>query len=487
MGAPGSRAAALGFLLLGLAAAPEDEPLARWHEGPVRYLLTGPEIKQFRKLAADDARREFIRAFWERRDPTPDTPDNELRDLFYRRVEEANRLFVETTKPGWKTDRGRWYIWLGPPDEVESDPVQKQGRGEERWIYRSPPTPHSEPNRILAFEQDASGEYRLSTDPSDYGLIASFATRPSIVLPSAPVAATRPPPGPTEEGILMDAGRLIRAPGESELIREIVNVTEHPGSRPFVWRCDFYRSTAGLTFVTINLGIEPWLLPAGTDFASLLPAARLESLDEPGRALDFVYANPFAPAPGDDLPGGYLVFQAGQGVPPGRYRAYLGIYDRGSGEVASRREEIVVPEFPADRISLSSLTLVWRTEPATEAEASAPFKRPYVLAGRRVVPRLAPGLRNGETFSLYFQVYGAAPAADGHVRLQVEYRFFVLEEDETRPLGEPIAPAVLNESAVGWQFPLVGWPVAAFRLQVTVTDAVAGGSASGSVDFTVDG
>ena len=96
-----------------------DRPSTDWREGPVRYLLGKDEDNAFRALTTDAGRRSFILEFWSIRDPRPATPENEYRDLFYRRVTEANRMFVESPKAGWKTDRGKIYILLGPPDELE--------------------------------------------------------------------------------------------------------------------------------------------------------------------------------------------------------------------------------------------------------------------------------------------------------------------------------------------------------------------------------
>jgi len=263
-------------------------------------------------------------------------------------------------------------------------------------------------------------------------------------------------------------------------------VTEdYPGRFPFLWRADFYRSEEGLTFVAINLGIDPGLLGPDPDASSLLPMSRLEDLDGDGRVYDFVYRNPFVPAPDNTADSRSWIFQAGQGVPPGRYRCYLGFLDTRTGEAVSRHENLTVPSFPASGLALSSLTPVRLSETLAPEEPAWPYKRPFELAGRRLVPRLDPAYRNGQTFSVYFQVYGAMVGPDGHRDLRVEYRFYVHGPDGVLPLGDPIV-AYPTEQAVGWQFPLVGWPTAAFRLQVTVTDGLQKRSASDALEFLVE-
>ena len=75
----------------------------------------------FKRLSTDDERESFIEQFWLRRDPTPDTMENEFKEEHYRRIAYANDRFASGI-PGWKTDRGRIYITFGPPDENESHP-----------------------------------------------------------------------------------------------------------------------------------------------------------------------------------------------------------------------------------------------------------------------------------------------------------------------------------------------------------------------------
>ncbi len=461
-------------------------PLSQWHAGPVRYLLTRKESKAVRRLGSDEERLVFVDRFWSRRDPTPETPENEARELLWRRVMEANRLFTETTKPGWKTDRGRTLIMLGPPDEREVDPLPQHGRGEIRWIYRGSPVPGSGPNQIIAFRQDRSGEYRMSNNPGDYSLVWSYYTRSDLVL--VPLFLTRPAPSVTRAQLRLDLGQMERPPSEEEVLRAIVTVKELPGALPFHSRFDFYQSTEGLTFVAINLGVQRSLLPDVLADGELLPVARLQSLDDLGFSYDFVYRNPFAPAPDNDSIGGrrHLVFQAGQGIRPGRYRTFLGMFLGSDGEVASRHGTVEVPVFLADGLALSSLTLARRMEPAEAGESAGPYKRPFVLAGRRVIPAIDNTFSNGETFSVYYQVYNAASGPDGVAEMRIAYRFFALESDGPRPLGEPIVTRSIREQAVGWSFPLVGWPASAFRLQVTVTDEIRGASVSGQVDFAID-
>ncbi|MFQ6038240.1 MAG: GWxTD domain-containing protein, partial [Candidatus Aminicenantales bacterium] len=118
----------------------------------VRYIITPEEKKIFREIPEEE-RPGFIQEFWDRRDPDPDTEENELKDLYFSRIEEANRLF-SSGRPGWLTDRGEIYILLGPPTNVDRYPMG-QGPGTrptEIWYYGNFP--------IVFVDEYGTGDYR---------------------------------------------------------------------------------------------------------------------------------------------------------------------------------------------------------------------------------------------------------------------------------------------------------------------------------------
>ena len=119
-----------------------------WLEQDVRWLITDTEAQAFKHLTNDEERDSFIENFWQRRNPNPDSPDNEFRDEVYARIAYANDHFA-AGKPGWMTDRGHIYIAYGKPDDIESHPSggsyqrpMEEGGGEtatfpfEIWHYR---------------------------------------------------------------------------------------------------------------------------------------------------------------------------------------------------------------------------------------------------------------------------------------------------------------------------------------------------------------
>ena len=96
-----------------------ESPYRIWLNQDVAYIITDEERRAFNDLSNDAERESFIEQFWLRRDPTPDTEENEFKEEHYRRIAYANEHFASGI-PGWKTDRGRTYIVYGPPDEIES-------------------------------------------------------------------------------------------------------------------------------------------------------------------------------------------------------------------------------------------------------------------------------------------------------------------------------------------------------------------------------
>ena len=92
-----------------------------WVDQDVRWIITDQELQAFKSLSNDEERDQFIEAFWQRRNPNPDSPENEYREEHYQRIAYANEHFA-AGKPGWRTDRGHIYISYGKPDSIDSHP-----------------------------------------------------------------------------------------------------------------------------------------------------------------------------------------------------------------------------------------------------------------------------------------------------------------------------------------------------------------------------
>jgi len=125
----------------------------------LRYIATQQEIDEIGRLHDEDARKAYWDVFWKRRDPTPDTPENETRDTFYQRVQYANQHFA-TGGPGWKSDMGRIYIVYGRPDEVVRNPFNFDRPPEQIWYY------YRDRRTFVFVDHDGFGRYELVANPA---------------------------------------------------------------------------------------------------------------------------------------------------------------------------------------------------------------------------------------------------------------------------------------------------------------------------------
>ena len=150
----------------------------KWLDEDVRWIITSEEESAFKKLSNDSERETFIEGFWLRRDPTPDTQENEYKEEHYRRIAYANEHFAAGV-PGWKTDRGRIYIMFGPPDTIDAHPMggpyqrsAEEGGGStetfpfEVWRYRYLEALGQQEVEIEFVDDCGCGAYQMTIDRS---------------------------------------------------------------------------------------------------------------------------------------------------------------------------------------------------------------------------------------------------------------------------------------------------------------------------------
>ncbi len=485
----------------GTPKSPEeyDAPVPAWREGPVRYILNAEEDRTYRatRKMSVEKRARFIREFWVSRDLDRTAPGNEYRDLYYRRVAEADRMFTESTAPGWKTDRGKIHILLGPPDEVEWISSLQSERHSVLWTYRkSPALVGLGPNPTLRFVKDRTGEYRLTNDYPLSGLETSLSVAfESQALQMTGVSSPQHPP---------DAALGSNPRGDS----------------PFHTHRDFFQSSGGKTLTLLTVGIDETLLdetdPSGESSTGVDQGG--EELLQPPPGADaspsgsrfdigvrLVGEEPDQPAYDLSGPGGlrgpargagervgrYFLYQGGTSVIPGRYAAHFDLIDRSTGRPYSFVETIDVPDFKSDSLSLSSITLASRLERLDEGIAG--YSAPFVLGNLRILPRPDDIFHADEDLAFYFHVYGTTiDPIGGRPDLDVEYRFFISGEGPTvagpvfSPLGHPILLTGLQTPIQGFSLPLLGWDSGRYRVRVLVTDRLTGERASRDVTFRID-
>jgi GWxTD domain-containing protein len=122
----------------------------------VRYIMTEKEKRIFLELPLDEM-DAWIKEFWQRRDPTPDTEENEFKMEYFDRIEQATELFKTEPKPGWMTDRGRIYILFGPPMDRITYPMggDPYSQCREVWYYGNFP--------VVFVDEMCTGQFKLIT------------------------------------------------------------------------------------------------------------------------------------------------------------------------------------------------------------------------------------------------------------------------------------------------------------------------------------
>jgi len=169
------RLATLGLVVAvcspGLSAGPTpalSQKHETWLNREVVYIISPAENNVFGKLATDRDRDLFIEEFWKQRDPTPGTPQNEFRDEHYRRIAYANERFGgEGSIAGWKTERGRILITLGPPLEFQKYETPDICPVEIWYYLRDIRAERLSLFRLLFFEAYGAGDYKLYNPVSD--------------------------------------------------------------------------------------------------------------------------------------------------------------------------------------------------------------------------------------------------------------------------------------------------------------------------------
>jgi GWxTD domain-containing protein len=167
-----------------------------WGDSAVRYLMMKQEKTDWMSLRTDADAKAFIDLFWARRDATPDTPDNELRQQFEARVAEADKRFRAGRTPGSQTDRGMMYALLGEPTQVVPRVVKQRGGttmpqfqrpiNVETWIYRNEAAQRAVGTKSfdIAFDfQDDKfpGEFRLDGPSQQAFESTALATAKSVL------------------------------------------------------------------------------------------------------------------------------------------------------------------------------------------------------------------------------------------------------------------------------------------------------------------
>ena len=406
-----------------------------WLEKDVTYVITDEERKAFKKLATDDERERFIEEFWRRRDPDPDTDENEFKEEYYERIAYANEHFASGI-PGWKTDRGRIWIMYGKPDERETHPSggnyerpSYEGGGStttypfEVWFYRYLAGVGSG-IEIEFVDPTGSGEYRIARSPDEKdamlnipgaGLtlseqlgLSNKADRVSGVSSIGNNNYTREQDSPFSRlQLLADLSRPPQVKFND--LASAVNtgvIEENPLN--FEVRVDFFRQSDERVITAITIQVENKDLvfqdSGGLQQARINIFGRITSVA--GRRAG-VFEDPVITTATtqelNDAKGRKSAYQKAVALPPGTYKVDVIVRDVASGATGVRHIALPVPKYDPQKLSTSTLVLAAKLENMGDRPAVGQF----VIGQAKVIPNVSGIYRRGEPVGVYMQVYNA--------------------------------------------------------------------------------
>jgi GWxTD domain-containing protein len=393
----------------------------KWLNEDVAYIISDQERAAFKQLSNDEERDNFIEAFWQRRDPTPDTEENEYKEEHYRRIAYANEHFAAGI-PGWKTDRGRMYIMYGPADEIDSHPSggsyerpMEEGGGEtstfpfEDWRYRYIEGIGQEV--IIEFVDTCMcGDYHMTLDRSEKDALkytpnagltlyeqmgmSSKANRFSggglEQLGAGPMSSDLQ----TKEFDRLEQFAKLQAPPPVKFkdLEEIVNTKLVTNLMPFDVRTDFVKVTGDTVLVPITVQMKyrdiTFANKDGVQRGTVNIFGRVTTLT--GRVVQTFEDPAQIDVPAELLPRmaeNSSVYWKAIPLRPGRYKVEIAVKDVNGDRKGLWSRGIMVPEYSDDKLSTSSLIVADVMEPVPTKDVST---GQFVIGLNKVRPRVAP-------------------------------------------------------------------------------------------------
>ncbi|MGA2772873.1 MAG: GWxTD domain-containing protein [Bryobacteraceae bacterium] len=498
-----------------------ETPYRKWLNEDVAYIITDEERTAFKRLQTDEEREQFIEQFWLRRDPTPDTVENEFKEEHYRRIAYANEHYASGI-PGWKTDRGRMYITYGPADEIESHPSggtyerpPEEGGGEtstfpfEQWRYRYIEGVGT--NIIIEFvDPTMTGEYHMTMDPSEKDAL--------LYVPGAGLTMME------QMGLADKTDRFNRTDGthlgtpfggETESMNEFTRLEQFAKLQqpPQIKFKDLEAA------VTSRLSYNILPMKARIDFFPVTDAQVLTNVtlqfdnkdlqfqlkDGVQKAVVDIYgkfstmtrrvANVFEDTVTCTTPPEYLqdytkrksIYQKTIPLAPGTYRLNVMAKDVVGGNLSNYEVAVTVPHLDADKLSSSTLILADLIEKVPSKSIGT---GQFVIGGSKVRPRMDDVFKHDEKMGIYLKLYNFGAEEGTHLPSgQVEYEVVKNGTNEkifnfTEDVGL-IPGASTSQVTIEKLLPLNTLVPGQYTLRLKVTDKNRNQTLTPSVQFTV--
>ncbi len=483
-----------------------------WLDKDVTYIITDEERKAFKKLATDEEREAFIEEFWRRRDPDPDTDENEYREEYYERIAYANEHFASGI-PGWKSDRGRIYIMYGKPDERETHPMGGgyermpwEGGGStttypfEKWFYRYLPGVGSG-IEIEFVDPTGTGEYRIARNANEKDAMLyvpgagntlaeqlGLETRADRISGLNNSNYQREQDNPFSRLILL--ADLNRPPQiKFSDLAEAVNrgvVEENPLN--FDVRIDFFRQSderviTAVTIQTDNKDLS-FVDKGGLQEARINIFGKITSVA--GRRVGIFEDPVVTQATTSELTDARdrkSAYQKAVALAPGTYKVDVIVRDVTSGATGIRQIGFTVPKYDSAKLSTSTLVLASRLQSLSNQPAVGQF----VIGNVKVIPNVSGTYRRGQDVGVYMQIYNAGidqtslrPSVDVEYVLLKDGKELGKQAEDWRGLSDAGQRLTLARL-----IPTSGLAVGEYEVAVRIRDRVSGQTLSQSAKFSV--
>jgi GWxTD domain-containing protein len=495
-------------------------PYKKWLEEEVPYIITDEERAAFLQLQTNEEREQFIEAFWQRRDPTPDTVENEFKEEHYRRIAYANERFASGI-PGWRTDRGRMYIMWGPPDEIEThsqgstyDRPMNEGGGQtsvyafDDWRYRYMEGIGS--NIIIEFvDPTGTGEYHITMDPGEKDALAKIPGAGASMVEQMGLSSraerftrtdgsTAPRPMGGTSGLESDNEftRLeqfvkVQAPPPVKFkdLQEIVSSRILRNQISFDYRTDYLRITGDTILVPVTVQIQNKQMTFrnrdGVNSATLNLFARISTLT--GRIVqtfEDVIQRDFPDSLQESSLKGFSIYQKAVPLRPGLYKIDIVIKDVNSGNVGVLNERLPVSSIPDDKLDASSLILADQMEPVSSKDVGV---GQFVLGSTKVRPKLDAAFHEDQPMGVYLQFYNLKVDDKTH-KNNMSLDLKVMQGQQT--ISHEVktgADLKQNGEQITFEqtFSPKTLPPGKYKLDIQATDLLSNQTVSRSADFTV--
>ncbi len=398
-----------------------SRPYKKWLDEDVVWIITDEERQAFKQLSNDEERDNFIEAFWQRRDPTPDTEENEYKEEHYQRIAYANEHFAAGI-PGWKSDRGRIYIMYGKPDEIDSHPSggtyerpMEEGGGEtstfpfEDWRYRYLEGIGQEV--IIEFVDTCMcGDFHMTLDRSEkdallYTPNAGLTLYEQMGMSSKASRFTgngleRLGQGPnsanqaTKEFDRLEQFAKLQAPPPVKFkdLEEIVNTKIILNPMPFDVRSDFVKVTGDTVLVPVTIQMRnrdiTFVNKDGIQRGTVNIFGRVTTLT--GKIVQTFEDTVQVDVPAELLPRtaeNASVYWKALPLRPGRYKFEIAVKDVNGDRKGLWSRGVMVPDFSDDKLATSTLIVADQMEPVpTKTIGTGSF----VIGAMKIRPRVAP-------------------------------------------------------------------------------------------------